>query len=109
VTAGNSLAQRRTSSAWAAGLGFPGGQGLDICQVFLSATLMAFAFNNRKKSWKSRGNGIIGMGSLAQQFHPFKAFLDGLTAPKPQLVPALAQPSNRNLAPVDPSRLCQWR
>jgi hypothetical protein len=28
--------------------------------------LTAFAFNNRKKSRKSRGSGIIGMGHLAQ-------------------------------------------
>ena len=75
----------------------------------MTTYLMAFASNNRKKSRKSRGSGIIGMGSLAQQFHRFKAFPDGLAAPKSQLAPPLVQVCNRNLRPVDPSRLCQWR
>jgi hypothetical protein len=49
------------------------------------------------------------VGSLAQQFHPFKAFPDRLAAPKPQLAPALSQVSKRDFPPVDPSRFCQWR
>jgi hypothetical protein len=71
--------------------------------------LMAFAFSNRKKSWKSRGSGIINTGSLAEQFHPFKAFLDGLAPPKSQLTPLLVQVSNRDFPPVDPQCLWQWR
>jgi hypothetical protein len=70
---------------------------------------MRFAFNNRKKSWKSRGRGIIGMRSLTQQFHPFKAFPDRLAAPKLQLAPGVMEVNNRDLSPVDPSRFCQWR
>ena len=70
---------------------------------------MALAFSNRKKSWKSRGSGIIRVRSLAQQFHPFKPFLDRLPAPKSHLVPAVVQTDHRNLPPIDPSRLCQWR
>ena len=38
-------------------------QGLDVRQILLSAT---GAFSNRKKSWKSRGSGIIGVRYLAQ-------------------------------------------
>jgi hypothetical protein len=38
-------------------------QGLDVRQILLSAT---GAFSNRKKSWKSRGGGIIGVRNLAQ-------------------------------------------
>ncbi len=75
----------------------------------MTTYLMLSAFNNFKKSWKSRGSGIIGVGSLSQQFQPFKAFSDGLPAPIPQLAPALVQVRNRDFPPVDPSSPCQWR
>jgi hypothetical protein len=75
----------------------------------MTTYLMRPAFNNLKKSWKSRGSGIIGVGYLAQQFNPFEAFAYGLAAPIPQLAPVLVQASDRDSSPVDPSRVCQWR
>jgi hypothetical protein len=70
---------------------------------------MALAFNNRKKSWKSRGSGIIGVCSLAQQFHSFKPFYHGLSAPEPHIAPAVVQIHYRDLRPIDARIPGQWR
>jgi hypothetical protein len=70
---------------------------------------MAVAFSNRKKSWKSRGSGIIGVRSLAQQFDSFKAFHHRLSAPKLNTVPSVVQIHHRDLHPIDAGIPGQWR
>ena len=81
-------------------------QGLDVCQVLVPPTR---AFINRKKSWKSRGSGIIGMRSLAQEFHCFKAFHHRLSAPEPRIAPGVAQIHHCDLRPIDARIPGQWR
>jgi hypothetical protein len=61
---------------------------------------MAFAFNNRKKSWKSRGSGIIFVRSLAEQFEAFKALLHGLPPPEFQVATTLVQTSDGNFPAI---------
>jgi hypothetical protein len=66
-------------------------QGFNVRQILLSATRPFIP--ERKKSWKSRGSGIIGVRSLTQQFHSFKAFRHRLPAPEPHIAPAVEQAS----------------
>jgi hypothetical protein len=70
---------------------------------------MALAFSNCKKSWKSRGSGVIGVRSLTQQFHSFKAFRHRLPAPKLHTAPAVVQIHHCDLRPIDASIPGQWR
>ena len=53
--------------------------------------LTRFAFSDRKNSRKSRGSGIIRVGTLTEQFEAFKPFLDGLTTPKSHFGSAVVQ------------------
>jgi len=61
-----------------------------------------------KKSWKSRGSGIIGVRSLAQQFHSFKAFRHRLSAPESHFAPGIVQIHHRDLLPIDARIPGQW-
>src|SRR5580765_98713 len=75
----------------------------------MTTYLIAFAFNNRKKSRKSRGIGIICMRTLSEQLQAFKPFSHGLPPPKPQFAPAIVQIRNRNDLSINTGGFCQWR
>jgi hypothetical protein len=81
-----------------------GSQSLNVSQILLS-TAGAF-IPDGKKSWKSRGSGIIRVCSLAQQFHSFKAFDHRLAAPKAYTTPAVVQVHHCDLAPIYASMSC---
>ena len=82
-------------------------QGLNVRQILLSATSPFIP--ERKKSWKSRGSGIIGVRSLTQQFHSFKAFRHRLSAPEPHIAPAVMEIHHRDLRSIDARIPGQWR
>jgi hypothetical protein len=71
--------------------------------------LVAFAFNNLKKSWKSRGNGIISVGTLAQQFQPFKPLYRRLAQPVASGSRVITQIHNGNRLPLNARGFGQWR
>jgi hypothetical protein len=66
-------------------------------------------FSNRKKSWKSRGNGIIRVRRLTEQFHSFKAFHHRLSAPKLHIAPGVVQIHYCDLRAIDARIPGQWR
>jgi hypothetical protein len=76
---------------------------------FFNNFLFSFALSKRKKSWKSRGNGIIMVGTLAQQFQPFKPFHRRLPQPVAQLAVVIAQIHDGNDFSIHTRSLCQWR
>ena len=82
-------------------------QGLNVRQILLSAASPFIP--ERKKSWKSRGSGIIGVRSLTQQFHSFKAFRHRLSAPEPHTAPAVMEIDHRDLRPIDARIPGEWR
>jgi hypothetical protein len=94
----------RTGAARARRLG---GQGLNVRKILLSAT-GPFILEG-KKSWKSRGSGIIRVRSLTQQFHSFKAFRHWLSAPEPHVAPAVMERHHRDLRSIDARIPGQWR
>jgi hypothetical protein len=80
-----------------------------LIQAPMTTYLISFALSNRKKSWKSRGNGIIGVDTLAQQFQALKAFSRGLPPPVAQPAIVIVQIHYGKDFTINARFLCQWR